>query len=265
MDYDYFELGNEAFDEGNFKEAIKHYKNAIELDSEMIGAWQNLALAYFEEGNFRESINISNEILSFNNQVLWHPLYNRGNCFHEIKEYEKAESDFSEIIEHFPDHSLAYFNRANAREKLGNARGAKEDREMVNFLEPGNKKQNLYKSPNPSEIEDYTLEKFTIEKSNLLSELALNPNSYSLYFELGNAYTKIREFNKAIDSFKKAIELYPEEYYEDAYQNLIATYYDIEEYKEVVKLADEFIKQNSEVSHVKAMRIWALQALEITE
>ena len=259
----FFELGNDAFDKGNYKEAIVQYKSSLELENEMPATWLNLALSYFENGDYIKSLNICNEIIDSDNPLtLPESLFTRGNCYQALKEYKKAIEDFSRIIELLPSASSAYFNRANAREKLGDAKGAEDDRKIAELLDMGNKENNFYKSPKLGEIEDYNLEMFNLDKTNLLEEISLNPESYSLYFELGNAYVKIREFQKAIKSFNKAIELYPEKYYADAHQKLIAAYTDIKDYEKVVQLSDEFLKQNPEVSIVKVMRIWALEELE---
>lgn len=262
----FYDLGNEAFDNENFEEAIKQFIKADNQDPNNSEILYNLSLSLYEIDEFQASINVSNKILVLDNDltIFEMALFNRGNCYHKIKEYKKAVTDFSTMIDLYPDYSSAYFNRANAREKLGDAKGAEEDRNVVIRLEQKESTQNLYRSADPSEIVDYNLDKFTYDKSNLLDEISRTPNSYSLHFELGNAYAKIREFQKAIEYFKKAIELYPEEFYENANQNLIAAYYDTGNYLKVIELANEFIKKNPEVDIVKGLRIWASEEIDKT-
>ena len=43
---DYKNIGNEYFKKGNYKNAIKSYKNALHLDSTNPDIWNNLGLAY---------------------------------------------------------------------------------------------------------------------------------------------------------------------------------------------------------------------------
>ena len=266
MENIFYDLGNKAFDNENFEEAIKQFIKADNQDPNNSEILYNLSLSLYEIDEFQASVNVSNKILVLDNDltIFEMALFNRGNCYQKLKEYKNAIKDFSAMIDLYPDFSSAYFNRANAREKLGDAKGAAEDRNVVKRLEKEEFTQNLYRSAESSEIGDYNLDKFTNNKSKLLDEISATPNSYSLYFELGNTYAKIREFQKAIEYFKKAIELYPEEFYENANQNLIATYYDIEDYHKVIELANEFIEQNPEEDIVKEMRTWASEKINET-
>jgi len=265
MENIFFELGNDAFDSEDYEKAIIHYNKALDLEPANQDLLYNLSISLFENNDYQTSIEISNKlIISGETSFFELSLFNRGNCYQKLKEYKNAINDFSTIIKLHPDDSNAYFNRSNAREKLGDAKGTENDRKTVKYFERKNITHDLYISPQPTEIENYDLDKFTNDKSKLLDEISITPNSYSLYFELGNTYAKIREFQKAIENFTKAIELYPEEFYEDANQNLIAAYNDIADYQKVIVLADEFIKQNPESDIVKEMRIWALEELNKT-
>ena len=94
----------------------------------------------------------------------------------------------------------------------------------------------------------YFFEFLEISKPELIEETeleqALISNLQEFILELGNAYVKIREFQKAIDYFMKAIELYTAPFYQKANQNMIAAYLDLGDYKKVIELAHEFL-QNS--------------------
>jgi len=105
-----------------------------------------------------------------------------------------------------------------------------------------------------SEIDNYSLDKFNQDKRNLLLEIKNNPHSYSLFFELGNTYVKIREFEKAISNFQKAIDLYKGEFYEEANQNLIAAYLDSSNYKMAITIATNYLIHNPTVQIVKEMK-----------
>jgi tetratricopeptide (TPR) repeat protein len=266
MENIFFELGNEAFDEENFEEAIKQFNKALDIEPDNDEILYNLSLSLYCTDEYQTSIAVSNKIMFLDNDpdIFELALFNRGNCYHKLNEYEKAINDFSAIIDLYPDDPNAYYNRANAREKLGDAKGAQEDRHVAKHLDQKESTQNLYRTPEPSEIGDYSLDIFIQDKERLLNEISVTPNSYSLHFELGNAYAKIREFHKAIEHFNKAIELYPEDFYENANQNLIAAYSDIADYHKVIELANEFLKHNPVVDIVKKMRSWATEELEET-
>lgn len=54
-------------------------------------------------------------------------LFNRGVCYHRKKEYRKAIDDFSSLIELDNSNSIAFHNRAQAYECLGNNQRAASD------------------------------------------------------------------------------------------------------------------------------------------
>jgi len=257
----FYELGNEAFDKGDFEKAIKYYNDALESENNTYEILLNLSLCYYEVKDYSSSIEISNKLINSNNSSYsTEALFNRGNCYQKLCDYEKAEEDFSMIISLFPFDPDAHYNRANAREKLNNAIGAKKDRRIAEIIEE-KIDNNFYTAPSVNNIDSYSLDKFTDDKAKLIKEINLNPNSYSLHFELGNTYAKIREFKKAIDCFIRAIELYTGNFYEGANQNLIAAYLDISEYEKAISIANRYIKHNPDVEIIKEMKELAKELL----
>ncbi|OYT17912.1 MAG: hypothetical protein B7C24_00100 [Bacteroidetes bacterium 4572_77] len=258
----YFELGNEAFDNGDFEEAIKNYLASIKSENIKDAALRNLSEAYYEIQDYTKSLKASDQLLlNQESSYIAEALFCKGNCYQALKEYKKAEEIFSIIIEILPFESSAYYNRSNAREKLGNAKGASEDRARVDLIEKDSRDKETFSPPKPHEIEDYSLDKFSADKSALLAEIASNPTSYSLHYELGNAFVKIRELDKAISCFNKAIDYYPAEFYKDANQNLIAAYYDTANYQKAIELADEYNRYYPDNEIIKEMKGWALSEL----
>ena len=243
MESKYFKMGNKAFDRGAFKEAIHYYQMDLASTEFPDQAILNLSISYFEIKQYKKAIELASRLTEKPSIYSKDALFHKANCHHELKEYEEAERILTDMIHSYPNDSSAYFNRANEREMLNNAKGAEEDRSMQELLE-GQKDSNYYQAPELKDIEDYSLEQFNMEKKHLLSDIIDRPNSYNLYFELGNAYVKIREFQKAIEHFLKAIELYTGSFYQKANQNIIAVYLDLQDYKKVIELAHEFL-QNS--------------------
>lgn len=54
-------------------------------------------------------------------------IYNRGNCFLQLEQFKKAESDFSEVLTIDSLNYMAFHNRAQTRLRLNNLAGACED------------------------------------------------------------------------------------------------------------------------------------------
>ncbi len=260
MEDNNFELGNHAFDNGDFKSAIQYYQMELKDTSNPDPVIFNLALAYYEVKDYQKSIEYASKITKKPSIYSKDALFTKANCYHALKDYEEAEDVFSSIIYFYPNESSAYFNRANAREKLNNAEGAEEDRRMCELLE-GQKDNNYYQAPKLKDIQDYSLDKFNLEKERLLKNINDQPDSYSLYYELGNAYVKIREFHKALKYFHTAVEKYTGKYYANAKQNIMAIYFDLKDYPKVINCANEFLQKNPNHEKVLEMKQFAEEAL----
>ena len=259
MEHSLFSLGNDAFDEGYFEEAIWHYQESIKLENYKDEAWLNLASSYFEVKRYQDAIEIADRLLSNNDSLyIFDLLFIRGNCFQWMKEYNKAENDFSRAIDLIPIEPSAYFNRANAREKLNDAAGAESDRKMVGFLENNEREDASFTAAKEEDINDYTLDLFNKDKTILLADIASNPDNYSFHFDLGVVYAKLRVLDIAIEYFQKAIDLYPEAFYEKANHNLITANMDLDNHHTVIELADEYLKYDPNSKVVKEMRANAL-------
>lgn len=60
-----------------------------------------------------------------------------------------------------------------------------------------------------------------------------NPNNSKIYNEWGTLYTEMKQYDKAIDNYKKALQLTPE--FEITLKNLAVNYYLAEKYKECIE------------------------------
>ncbi|MFA7446133.1 MAG: tetratricopeptide repeat protein [Flavobacteriaceae bacterium] len=229
-DDDFFELGCEHFDNNDFQKAANCFERSLQDDPTNLGAIYNLALCYYEIGDYAQSISVSNQLLQISEDALViETLFNRGNCYHAMYEYEKAIDDFSTIISIENDDSSAYFNRANAFSKLGKIEEANKDYEKVKELRGIDDLSRYYFTPSSEDITDESLDKFNAHKDSLT---ARNPyNMAERYFEEGNSYVEIREFEKALELFQKAADNYPQDFYESAHFNVINCLVDILEEK----------------------------------
>lgn len=228
-----FEIAGKYFDSMEFDEATKYYQLEIEENPLNYEAIMNIALCFYELGEYDKSIVASNQILKVCSDYLVKEAFiNRGNCFHATLQFEKAVEDFSSVIAIDDECASAYFNRANAYSKLGKIEEAKNDRETVRELEPTSELSSYYKAPHSSEMSDKQLDQFI---SDIKKAKDQNPHNLALkFFEEGNAYVKIRVFDKACILFQKAIDAYPGAFYEAAQLNLINALYDLEESKELI-------------------------------
>lgn len=81
-------------------------------------------------------------------------------------------------------------------------------------------------------------EDWRTNKNLWLSTLVFSPDSYRVYNNLGDVYMKEKDYDKAIESFKKSFEIFPQ--YADAMHNLSIVYYvkqDMENAKKYMQMA----------------------------
>jgi len=98
------EAGNAAFKKGLWQDAIERYSAALQLDSALLPALNNRAMAHLKMG-----------------------------------QHQAAEEDCSKVLQQEPGNVKALLRRATAREALGRPFEAQHDLQAVLALEPGNK------------------------------------------------------------------------------------------------------------------------------
>jgi tetratricopeptide (TPR) repeat protein len=129
-------------------------------------------------------------------------LFNEALAATDLNETRKARMLYSKAIEKDPDLGIAYLLRA------GTANSTKEYVDDINMGKS--------KTTNASEWEklygDYLSTNFTGDREKQISiakEMVEKFPSARSYAELGSAYNGNKEFDKAIEAFKKAVELDP--------------------------------------------------------
>jgi tetratricopeptide (TPR) repeat protein len=84
--------GNNLYEKGDFKEAEKDYRKALELNKESIKGKFNLGAAVYQEKNFDESAKLYSELAGKNqDQDVQAKIYhNLGNSLLDAKQYDKS-------------------------------------------------------------------------------------------------------------------------------------------------------------------------------
>ncbi|MEI7980553.1 MAG: tetratricopeptide repeat protein [Bacteroidota bacterium] len=84
--------GNRKFENGNFKEAEKDYRKALELNKESVKGQFNLGAAVYKNSNFDESAKIYGNLAGKNQDrtVRSKVFHNLGNSLLQAKEYDKS-------------------------------------------------------------------------------------------------------------------------------------------------------------------------------
>lgn len=100
--------GNGAMQEQNTEEAVRYFKEALQLDPCYVDALNNLGTISFRNHHLTEALESYSKAISCNNNYL--PAYfNRANTYYELKEYYNAQKDISKIKILKPDTGLVHF------------------------------------------------------------------------------------------------------------------------------------------------------------
>jgi tetratricopeptide (TPR) repeat protein len=233
----YILLGK-GFKEGIFRmdEAIRIFEEAIKNKIENAEIYYELADAYKNQGKFIEAKNYFEKAIEIK-KTLSLPYVGLGDVYAKREDYEKAIDYYEKAISVDLEANSVSIKSAKAYIQLA-ALYIKQDKpEMA--LE-------VYKKAIDASIElayiyENIAEEFQRKRRlrdylNKLYDIAADISSDSTdYFnELGNALKKQGRYTEAIEQYKKAIKINPEN--KNAYNNLggIFSYY-LEKYKEAIK------------------------------
>jgi tetratricopeptide (TPR) repeat protein len=171
-------IGNAFKRVSNYKKARLHYEKAIQLEEKYQDAWNNLISLLVEAGEYEEVLSLSNKVNS---------LFGYSNqivllCAQAnrgLLKYDEAIRLLTSILQSKP-------NDASAKLELGKT-----------YFTAGKCETAI----------NYYFE--------LINE---GVNEFSIWHNLGNAYSNLSQFDKAIDAYQNSINLNP--YYAQSYKNI---------------------------------------------
>ncbi|MGB6128477.1 MAG: tetratricopeptide repeat protein [Psychrilyobacter sp.] len=265
----YFEWAN--LTETNYKENIKLYDKAIELDP-------NYQIAYYERGFSNFSLNkFEKAILDYSKAIELNPNYMeayslRGHSKACLKQYKEAILDYNKAIELDPNNIKTYGNRGVAKINLGEYIDAISDYNKSIELDPNYAKTYSWRGiakANLKQYEEALLEynkaieldpDYTVVynnrglvKSNLkqyeealldyIKAIELDPNYTTAYNNRGIAKASLKKYEEALLDYNKAIELNPN--YTIAYSNRGISKINLKKYEEAILDYSKAIELNS--------------------
>lgn len=107
-------------DDGQYDEAIKMYKKALELEPNSPLIHYEISMTYMYSKDFEKSIKHSDEVIRINDKYLLEAYITKGSCLDYIGKTKQAIKLLKKGVKKFGDHHLLYYNMAlaqyNARE-----------------------------------------------------------------------------------------------------------------------------------------------------
>ncbi len=167
-----FLKGRENLDLGNFDEAIRCFKKAIEINPKAFDSYYYLGLAYARKGNLPEALNCFTKAIDINPKYV-EAYRRRGEVQIALVNYNGAIENFDEVIRLDPKNPSSYLSRCTA-----------------NFMD-----RNYDQA-----IKDCT------------KSIELNPDLTLLhlaYFQRGEAYAQLNDYDQAMENYNKVLEILP--------------------------------------------------------
>jgi len=196
-----------AEQEKNYRQAIDLYNKALKLDNENYFIYNKLSLMYYKLDNLDSSIvycDLTLKIVPNDTTAL----YQRGHCYIDRNEYQKALNDFTLSFEKTNKrNSNASFNIGKCYFGLGNLEKAIEFYKTTLTLEP-NDKYSFYElgycyASLPTPDKDNALKYYT-------KAIDQDKNYYDPFFNRGLLYaTQFKNLKKGHADLERSIEIRP--------------------------------------------------------
>ena len=112
--------GNRKFEKGEYKEAEKDYRKALELNKESEKGQFNLGTAVYKNNNFEEATKIYNNLAEKNTgrEVKSKVFHNLGNSYLQSKEYDKSIVAYKNALMNDPKNTDTKYNLEYAKMML---------------------------------------------------------------------------------------------------------------------------------------------------
>jgi len=218
--------GNEALKNKNYKIAMNSYREALEIQPEMEGAYIGLGVSYSKMGAHDKAISIFKKLLRKNPENPYALYYNMAEVYENSGKIEKAVKYYTKSAETAPISfypygkiGQIYLNRKKWDNSIIFYKKAIENKLDMKISYEGMLKSGLYKYSNNTEIieninallikgfskevqEHYCPDRF----QNILSK---DKNLANIYNDIGFAYAMKDEMKKAISYFYNALKIFP--------------------------------------------------------
>jgi len=175
-------------------------------------------------------------------------LYNKGNKFVKLGQYENAIKEYDAAIEQDPGYVRAYFGKAIALKKMRRYDEAEQAYQKVIEIDPTMARAYfnlgiLYRSR-----EQYNKAIDIYQKA-----LTYDETLYKAYYEIGYNYYKLKNYPNAVTAYEKAVQINGE--YTKAFTALGTSLIELGRYSEAVTNLEKSIQLKPQSNHVAYYRL----------
>ena len=218
--------GYEALKNKNYKVALDSYKEALEIQPEMEGAFIGLGVTYSKMGSYNKAISTYKKLLkekSGNQHSLY---YNIAEIYENTGKIEKAVDYYTKSAESAPNAFYPYgkighiyLNRKKWDKAIKFYKKAIENKLDIKTSYESMLKNSMNNYSNNTEMveninglllkgfSNEVMEKYYSERFQKV--LSKDKNLANIYNDMGFAYAMKDEMEKAIENFRKALKIWP--------------------------------------------------------
>lgn len=109
---DYFEKGNNAYDNEEYSKAVEYYETSLEFNPDNDLAYLNNADAYYELEEYNSALEYYNKYIEKTENIEDYVYFKIAYCNDELENYDKAFEYYNKAIELDNENAVAYNNRA---------------------------------------------------------------------------------------------------------------------------------------------------------
>lgn len=135
--------GIQLHDEGKYQEAIKLYKQALELEPKSSLVNYELALSYMYSRDYENSLKYSDKVIKLKKENLMDAYVTKGSSLDYLGRVDESIKVFEKGIKKFGGHYLLYYNMGLALYNKGEHEDAKEALVNALDLKPGHSSSHL--------------------------------------------------------------------------------------------------------------------------
>jgi tetratricopeptide (TPR) repeat protein len=200
----YYQLAQALQKKGEFADAVKEYRHALQLKPDFFWAQYHLAQSLLQLEKYQDASHELENAIALNPNFSW-SYYSLGDALLKLDKYEEAAKNYRLAIEKDPDFFGSYHNLGDALFELEKYEEASQAYQHASQLNPDFFWSNFNLGKVLQKLERYQDAISACQKA-----ILLNPNEPSSFYLCGEIYQKLEQWEDVIVAYQKSLELKPD-------------------------------------------------------
>ncbi|MDJ0633011.1 MAG: tetratricopeptide repeat-containing serine protease family protein [Xenococcaceae cyanobacterium MO_188.B29] len=215
--------GNQLWRYGRYTEAVKAFRQAIELEPSFDKAYYAMGLAFWFQGEYEPAVFAFKKATEINPApyYYWRRL---GSSYLLLKKYAEARAAYDTAISQNPEDFVLYVERGSVLRASEDYRGAIES--YTQALKLNSDHPWAYNNRGLA-YED--LQQYDKALADYNRALEINPQLAEAYSNRGNVYLNLQQYDKALADQNRALEFNPQD--ANVYNNRGNVYLNLQQYE----------------------------------